>query len=185
LLLSELFGHERGAFTGAVSRRPGILALADGGTVFLDEIGELSPEAQAMLLRFLQNGEIRPVGSNRTSRVDVRVISATHRNLEQAIPRGAFRDDLYYRLCDVVLEIPPLRARREDIPLLVEHFRVEFNEKYGLLISGLAADALATVIAHPWPGNVRALEKVLKEAMILRGEGQLQKEELRPTPLAA
>jgi two-component system, NtrC family, response regulator HydG len=179
LLLSELFGHERGAFTGAVTAKVGLLSLADGGTLFLDEVAELAPDAQAMLLRFLQSGEIRPVGSTRTSRVDVRVISATHRDLEQAMLRGPFREDLYYRLCDVILEVPSLRARREDIPLLVEHFRAQFNERFGLGVSGLAPEALAAMMAYPWPGNVRALEKVLKEAMILRGDGLLQKEDLR------
>ena len=179
LLLSELFGHERGAFTGATGRKAGLLELADGGAVFLDEIAELSLEAQAMLLRFLQNGEIRPVGSSRTRRVDVRVISATHRDLEQEVLRGAFRDDVYHRLCDVVLEVPPLRARREDIPLLIDYFQEQFNQRYGLRIQGLGPDALAMVMAHPWPGNVRSLEKVLKEAMILRGDGLLRGDDLR------
>jgi transcriptional regulator with GAF, ATPase, and Fis domain len=121
--VGELFGHERGAFTGAIERRLGLLSVADGGTVFLDEVGELSPDAQVMLLRFLANGEIRPVGSTRTTQVDVRVIAATHRNLEDASRQGAFREDLYYRLRRVVFDIPPLRARPDDIPLLIEHFR--------------------------------------------------------------
>ena len=119
LLLSELFGHERGAFTGAVTRKEGVLAVADRGTVFLDEIGELAPEAQAMLLRFVQHGEIRPVGAMQTRRVDVRLIAATHRDLRTGITLGTFREDLDYRLRRVLLEVPPLRERREDIPLLV------------------------------------------------------------------
>jgi transcriptional regulator with GAF, ATPase, and Fis domain len=179
LLQSELFGHERGAFTGAVGRKAGLLEVADGGTVFLDEVAELSLEAQGMLLRFLQNGEIKPVGSNRTRVVDVRVISATHQDLEQAALRGAFREDVYHRLCDVVLEIPPLRARRDDIPLLLDHFLEQFNESYGLRIEGLGSDALAMVMAYPWPGNVRSLGKVLKEAMIFRGDGFVRTEDLR------
>ncbi len=173
LLLSELFGHERGAFTGAVAKKEGLLAVADGGTLFLDEIGELPPDAQAMLLRFLQDGEIRPVGSTQTRCVDVRLIAATHRDLEAAIERGAFREDLYYRLRRVVVELPPLRARRDDIPLLIEYFRVRGNARYGLAIDGVAHDAIAVLQRFPWLGNVRELEAILEEAMIVRAEGWL------------
>src|SRR5262245_59014362 len=134
LLPSELFGHERGAFTGAVMRNEGRLAIADGGTVFLDEVGDLPPDAQVMLLSLLESGEIQPVGSTRTRRLDVRIIAATHRVLEWAIERESFRGDLYYRLCGLPVEVPPLRARREDIPLLVEHIRVRTNAKFGLAI---------------------------------------------------
>ena len=179
MLLSDLFGHERGAFTGAIARKEGLLALAHGGTVFLDEVGELPIETQAMLLRFLENGELRPVGSTRTVRVDVRVVAATNRDLEEAMRHREFREDLYHRLSDIVLEVPPLRARREDIPLLVEHFRILFNETHALAIEGLAPGALATMMAHEWPGNVRALAKVLKEAMILREVGWVQQDDLR------
>ncbi len=171
LLLSELFGHERGAFTGAIERRSGLLNVADGGTVFLDEVGELLPEAQVMLLRFLANGEIRPVGSTRTTRVDVRVIAATHRDLEGATRQGGFRQDLYYRLRRVVLDVPPLRARREDIPLLIEHCRLRFNERYGRSVNGVTAAAMRRLDAYPWPGNVRELEAVVEEAMIFQNDG--------------
>ncbi|MBI3108894.1 MAG: sigma 54-interacting transcriptional regulator, partial [Candidatus Rokubacteria bacterium] len=163
-----------GAFTGAVARKEGLLALAHGGTVFLDEVGELPLEAQAMLLRFLENGELRPVGSTRTTRVDERVIAATNRDLEQAVTRREFREDLYDRLTDIVLEVPPLRARREDTPLPIEHFRILFNGKHALAIEGLRPEALAAMMAHEWSGNVRALSKALKEAMVLREEGWIQ-----------
>jgi DNA-binding NtrC family response regulator len=149
-------------------RKPGLLAVADGGTVFLDEVGELSLDAQVMVLRFLQSGEIRPVGSTETKRVNVRLIAATHRDLESAIERGSFREDLYYRLRRVVLEVPPLRARREDIGLLVEHFRVQLNERYGLAVAGVTRDALRLLEQYPWRGNVRELETVLEQAMIFR-----------------
>jgi len=178
LLLSELFGHERGAFTGAVERRPGLLSVADGGTVFLDEVGELLPEAQVMLLRFLANGEIRPVGSTRTVRVDVRVIAATHRDLEGAMRQGSFREDLYYRLRRVVLEIPPLRTRREDIPLLTEHCRLRFNERYGLAVDGVTEAAMRRLEAYPWPGNVRELEAVVEQAMIFQSNGWVRATDL-------
>jgi len=190
LLPSELFGHERGAFTGAIARKDGLLALAHGGTVFLDEVGELPIETQGMLLRFLENGELRPVGSTRTVRVDGRVIAATNRDLEDAMRRREFREDLYHRLSDVVLEVPPLRARREDIPLLVEHFRVLFNGEFDLAVEGVAPEGLALMMTHGWPGNVRGLEKVLREAMFMREVGWVQQDDLRiagdagPRPLA-
>jgi len=183
LLLSELFGHERGAFTGAVTRKDGILAIADGGTVFLDEIGELPLDAQSMLLRFLQEGEMRPVGSTRTRRVDVRVIAATHRDLESAIERGTFRDDLYYRLCDLAFEVPPLRARREDIPFLVEQIRVDTNAGCDLAIEGVTRETLALIESLPWRGNIRELETVIRRAMVLRGEGRVAPQDLHFGPV--
>jgi DNA-binding NtrC family response regulator len=178
LLFSELFGHERGAFTGAVGRRVGLLAVAAGGTLFLDEVGELPLEAQTMLLRFLQHGEVRPLGSTETIRVDVRLVSATHRNLRVAVERGAFRDDLRYRLRRGVLRVPPLRDRREDIPLLVEHFRREINQRWGLAVDGITPPAVARLEGHPWPGNVRELEAVLEQAMIFQGGGWIRPEHL-------
>jgi DNA-binding NtrC family response regulator len=161
-----LAGDERGAFTGAVERHAGLLREADGGTVFLDEVGELPLDAQAALLRFLGAGEIRPVGLTRTLHVDVRVIAATHRDLPGAIHHGAFREDLYYRLREVVLPVPPLRERLEDVPLLVEHGRRRFNARYGLAIEGVTRAAARALRAHAWPGNVRELEAVLREAMV-------------------
>jgi two-component system response regulator HupR/HoxA len=178
LLLSELFGHERGAFTGAVTRKAGLLAVAHGGTLFLDEVAELPPEGQVALLRFLQEGELRAVGSTETRRVDARVITATHRTLSAMIADGTFREDLYYRLRWVVLAVPPLRERPDDIPLLVEHFRTQLNHRFGLTISGFSARALACLEDGPWPGNVRELETVIAQALLLCGEGQVQLEDL-------
>jgi DNA-binding NtrC family response regulator len=178
LLRSELFGHERGAFTGAVERHPGLLAAAHGGTVFLDEVGELTPGAQVMLLRFLAQGEVRAVGSTRTRHVDVRVVAATHRDLLRGVRDGGFREDLFYRLRRVVLTVPPLRARLEDLPLLVEHFRRQFNARHHLAIEGLTPRALSRLATYPWPGNVRELEAVLEEAMVFKGRGWLRPEDL-------
>jgi DNA-binding NtrC family response regulator len=171
LLLSELFGHERGAFTGAVVRKPGLLVVADGGTVFLDEVGDLPLDAQVMLLRFLQSREVRPVGSTETKHVDVRLIAATHRDLDAGVDRGTFREDLYYRLRRGVLDVPPLRDRQEDIPLLVEHVLAQLEERYGLGVRGATRDALRLLRQHAWRGNVRELEAVLEQAMIFaRGD---------------
>ena len=178
LLLSELFGHERGAFTGAVERRPGLLREADGGTVFLDEVGELTPDAQAMLLRFLGTREVRAVGASRARQVDVRVIAATHRDLRAAVSAGHFREDLYYRVRRVVLAIPPLRARLDDLPLLVEHIRRQVTARHGLAIAGLTEPAFDRLAAYRWPGNVRELEAVLEESMLFRGQGRLRAEDL-------
>ena len=146
LLRSELFGHERGAFTGAVSRTAGLVSRVDGGTLFMDEIGELPTDTQAMLLRFLQEGEGRPVGAARSITVDVRVIAATHQDLEAGVKRGTFREDVYYRLWWAVLEVPPLRARREDIALLVEHFRSEVNHSAALFVALIVAWQLAATV---------------------------------------
>jgi DNA-binding NtrC family response regulator len=179
LLRSELFGHERGAFTGAVGKKEGLLTGLDGGTVFLDEIGELRPRAQSMLLRFLQDGEGLAVGATRSVRVDVRVIAATHRDLEAAVQLGEFREDFYYRLWGAIVDVPALRARPEDIPLLVEHFRVRWNQEDQLAVDGFAREALALLEADLWPGNVRELERVVHRAMTLRRRGLVRPEDVR------
>ncbi|MFH1035212.1 MAG: sigma-54 dependent transcriptional regulator [Pseudomonadota bacterium] len=167
LLEAELFGHEKGAFTGAVARREGRLKAADHGTLFLDEIGEMSPATQAKMLRALQEGEYTPLGSNRTYKSDVRVLAATNRQLSQAVKDGAFREDLYYRLNVVNLEMPPLRARGEDVVALAEQFLVRFNEKNGRHLRGFSPAARARLLAYAWPGNVRELINAVERAVIM------------------
>jgi two-component system response regulator GlrR len=166
LLESELFGHRRGAFTGATSNRKGLFESADGGSLFLDEIGDMPLEFQAKLLRVLEDGEVRPVGSSSAFPVDVRVISATHANLEQAIDEGRFREDLYYRLNVVMLEIPPLSRRREDIPLLARNFLQQAGER-GCKARRFSPEALRVLMLAPWPGNVRQLLNVVEQAAAL------------------
>jgi transcriptional regulator with GAF, ATPase, and Fis domain len=167
VLESELFGHEKGAFTGAVARRPGRFELADGGTLFLDEVGDLPPDVQVKLLRVLQEREFERVGGVDTVKVDVRLISATHRDLERLIAEGKFREDLYYRLNVFPITMPPLRERPGDIALLVEHFMQKYAQSSGKMVSGVDPRALAALAAYPWPGNVRELENVIERAMIL------------------
>ncbi len=164
---SELFGHERGAFTGATDRRTGRFELADGGTIFLDEVGELPPEAQAKLLRVLQEREFERVGGTKTIRVDVRVVAATNRDLAQAVAAGTFRQDLYYRLNVFPVRLPPLRERTEDVPLLVHYFVGRYATKIGREITHVAPEAMDRLTAYPWPGNVRELENVIERAVIL------------------
>jgi transcriptional regulator with GAF, ATPase, and Fis domain len=166
LLASELFGHERGAFTGALERRPGLLAAADTGTVFLDEIGDLSPQGQAALLRFLQEREVRPLGSTASVRLDVRVIAATNRDLAAAVAKGEFRADLYDRISDVVLTVPPLRARREDILELAGCLATDYGRRHGLAVKRLSRQAGRALMAYDWPGNIRELEKAVSRAVI-------------------
>ncbi|MFQ5792786.1 MAG: sigma 54-interacting transcriptional regulator [Acidobacteriota bacterium] len=178
LLVSELFGHERGAFTGALQRKPGFLTLADGGTLFLDEVGDLSREAQAMLLRFLDQREVRPLGSTETFRVDVRLIAATNKDLEVAIRQKEFRANLYDRLSEVVLEVPPLRERREDIPLLVEHFLALYGWRHRVSIQGVKPQALERLQSHSWPGNVRELEKTVSRAVVFAEAGWIRPQDL-------
>lgn len=167
LLESELFGHVKGAFTGAARDHPGLFLSAEGGTVLLDEIGDMPAQLQVKLLRVLQEGEVRPVGATETRPVDVRILSATHRNLEEAIASGEFREDLYYRLNVVTLTLPPLRERREDIPLLARHFLTVLTEKYRRRIHGFAPDALDMLAAADWPGNIRQLHNVLEQCVAL------------------
>ncbi|HTB61762.1 MAG TPA: sigma-54-dependent Fis family transcriptional regulator [Polyangia bacterium] len=167
LMISDLFGHERGAFTGAIQRRLGRFELADGGTLFLDEVGELSPEIQVALLRVLQEREFERVGGSQPIRVDVRVIAATHRDLSVEIERGVFREDLFYRLNVFPLEVPPLRERREDIPLLVNYFLDRYARKAGKSIHRVNKRALQHLQSYPWPGNVRELQNVIERSVIL------------------
>jgi two-component system, NtrC family, response regulator GlrR len=167
LLESELFGHSKGSFTGATRDHRGLFQAADGGTLFLDEIGDMPLAFQAKLLRVLQDMQVRPLGSTEAVPVDVRVISATHRNLEEEMAAGRFREDLYYRLNVVTLEIPPLSDRREDIPLLASHFLNQLAEKSGKRIKGVSPEALDVLVRAPWPGNVRQLYNVMEQAVAL------------------
>ena len=167
LLESELFGHERGAFTDAKERKKGLLEVADGGTVFLDEIGEMPAGLQAKLLRFIEERTFKRVGGTRDIEVNVRIIAATNRNLADAVQEGQFREDLYYRLNVIPIHIPALRERRDDIPLLVQHFIDAFNEELRTHCKGMRKDALENVVAHAWPGNVRELRNVIERILIL------------------
>jgi len=166
LLESELFGHEKGAFTGASAQKKGKFELAEGGTIFLDEIGDISPKVQVELLRVLQERCFYRVGGNEEVRVDVRVIAATNVNLQQAVENGKFRDDLFYRLCVIEVRVPPLRERREDIPLLARHFVERLAHELGKNISGISEGALKLLIDYNWPGNVRELENAIERAMV-------------------
>jgi DNA-binding NtrC family response regulator len=167
LLESELFGHVRGAFTGATANRKGKFALADGGTLFLDEIGTMAASLQAKLLRVVQEREFEPLGSERTEKVELRVVAATNRDLRQMVAEGRFQEDLYYRLSVIPLHIPPLRERRDDIPLLVEHFVARHSARAGKRIEGIAPDVLPRLEAYDWPGNVRELENTIERAVVL------------------
>ena len=167
LIESELFGHEKGAFTGAYQRKLGKLEVAQGGTLFLDEIGTLKAELQAKLLRVLQEREIERVGGTRAIKIDVRVIAATNVDLKQAVARGAFREDLYYRLNVVPIEVPPLRERIEDLPLLVEHFVRHYGQQFGKRVQGLSPEALGALAEYRWPGNVREVQNVVERCVVL------------------
>ena len=174
LLESELFGYKAGAFTGANRDKPGRLALTKGGTLFLDEIGDISPAMQIRLLRVLEDRTYEPLGATRSEKVDARIVTATHQDLEAAMGKGTFRDDLFYRINVVRVELPPLRDRREDIPILVEHFIAHFNRLQQKSISGISAKALSLLMAHHWPGNIRELENAIERAFILCTGGPIK-----------
>ena len=187
LLESEFFGYLRGAFTGADHDKPGLFEEADGGTLFLDEVGELPGSLQVKLLRALQEGEVRRLGSTRASHVDVRVISATNTDLEERVEAGAFRKDLYFRLAVVPIHLPPLRLRTEEVPELVHHFLRRHAERLGLSVEGITPDAMEVLLSYPWPGNIRELENVLERALVLTDSPRITAEDLpekvrRPAP---
>jgi chemotaxis protein methyltransferase CheR len=183
LVESELFGHERGAFTGAERRREGRFELADGGTLLLDEVGDLPAEVQPKLLRVLQDGAFERVGGTSTLQVDVRVVAATNRDLRQDVEEGRFREDLYYRLEVYPITIPPLRDRREDIPLLVEHFAKQIAGRRGVRIDEVPAELMRRLEAYDWPGNVRELQNVAERAVLVSTGGVLRlAEPLTETP---
>jgi two-component system response regulator AtoC len=176
LLESELFGFERGAFTGAIQHKPGKFEFANHGTMFLDEISELQPPLQSKLLQVLQDGEFARLGSREDVRVDVRVVAATNRNLEQAVAEGQFREDLYYRLNVVCISLPPLRQRRDEIPALTESFLRQYSEHYNRPLFSLAADTMRLFGEHDWPGNVRELENIIKRMVILGTDEPIRKD---------
>jgi formate hydrogenlyase transcriptional activator len=173
LLESELFGHERGAFTGAITQKIGRLELADQGSLFLDEIGDIPLELQPKLLRVLQEREFERLGSTRTKKVDVRVVAATHRDLEEMIVEKQFRSDLYYRLNVFPISIPPLRERPEDIPLLVRHFAQQFAQRMNKTIDAISSETMEALTRYPWPGNIRELQNVIERAVVVYEKGNL------------
>lgn len=183
LLESELFGHARGAFTGAVNNKKGLFEEAHGGTLLLDEVGDTTPAFQAKLLRVLQENEIRPLGTNKSVKIDVRVIAATNKDLKREVEKKTFRADLYYRLAVLPLNIPPLRDRREDIPLLVDHFIKKYSKQNGLVApKGITPRALGTLVEYSWPGNVRELENVIARAVLITLETEIDAEILFSNP---
>lgn len=178
LLESELFGHVKGAFTNAVNHREGRFAVAHGGTIFLDEIGDMSPNLQVKLLRVLQERTFEPVGSSKTTKVDVRIIAATHQHLPRLIKEGRFREDLYYRLNVLPIEVPALRDRSEDLPLLIHHFLDVARQERGARIDGLSDEAMQRLMDYHWPGNVRELENLMERLTVLVGVGDIQADDL-------
>jgi len=185
LIESELFGHKKGSFTGAVADKPGLFEAAHGGTLFLDEVGEIPLSMQVKLLRALQERVIRRVGSNDDIKIDVRIIAATNRNLENAVKQGTFREDLYYRLNVILLETPPLRDRKGDVTLLAESFLKKFCKKFSKELEGFEPEALAALEAHSWPGNVRELENVIERAVALEGSPKISMSSLEGVLVAS
>ncbi len=183
LLESELFGHVKGAFTGAVQNKPGLFETADDGTLFFDEIGELSPALQVKLLRAIQDKSIRRVGGTGDQRVDVRIVAATNRRLEEEVVAGRFREDLYYRLNVIEIVLPPLRERPEDVPLLVHHFVEKYADELGKPLSGCNEEAIDALMDHDFPGNVRELENVIERAVALTRESEIRRDALPPSVL--
>ncbi len=184
LLESELFGYVKGAFTGAIRNHKGLIAAANGGTLFLDEIGEIPLALQVKLLRFLQEGTCRRIGDTETQQVDVRIISATNRNLEEAVKDKIFREDLYYRLKVIPVYLPPLRERKEDIPLLATHMLQQLCDSHSRNISGISSQTLKKLIDHSWPGNIRELQNVIEYALHVTEDGQIIKDEHLPPAFA-
>ena len=180
LLESELFGHVKGAFTGAMADKRGLFEAAHSGTCFLDEVAEVSPCVQAKLLRVLQEHEVRPVGGTQSSKVDVRIIAATNKDLSALVAQGKFREDLFYRLSVVTISVPPLRERREDIPLLADYFLRRFAAASGRTVTAIRPDALALLVGYDWPGNVRELEHAVERAVALTANAVLHPEDLPP-----
>lgn len=178
LLESELFGHVRGAFTGASSNKPGKFELAKGGTIFLDEIGDMSTNLQVKILRVLEEREFEQVGGSKTLHADVRIIAATHADLEELVEQKKFREDLFYRLYVVPIKVPPLKERKPDIPLLISHFLHEFNKKNGRHVEGVTEEALQAMQAYSWPGNVRELKNTMERMVVLKGEGWIEPQDL-------
>jgi len=180
LLESELFGHVKGAFTGAHASRAGKFEAAHHGTIFLDEIGDMSPHLQAKLLRVLQEKSVTPVGGNRPIPVDARVIAATNRDLDEEVAEGRFRADLYFRLNVIPIRVPPLRERRDDIPVLVDHFVARYNREKGRALEGILPETLEILSRYPWPGNVRELENLVERFVVLKGSGRIGPEDIPP-----
>ena len=178
LLESELFGHVRGAFTGATTSKTGKFELAKGGTIFLDEIGDMSPSLQVKILRVLEEKEFEQVGGIKTLAAEVRIIAATHRDLEALVKEKTFREDLYYRLNVIPVKIPSLRDRKSDIPLLASHFLDEFNKKCATEVEDISADAMTLLKQHSWPGNVRELKNMVERFVVLKGEGMIEPQDL-------
>ena len=184
LLETELFGHVRGAFTGAIASKKGLLEEADSGTVFLDEIGDMSLSLQAKLLRVIEDQVLRPVGSTKGTKADLRFVTATNKDLQQAVKQGLFREDLFYRINVISLRIPPLRERKDDIPALVQHYLVKYAQELGKPVSSVSPEALDLMVNYPWPGNVRELQNVLERAILI-AEGDMIKPENLPAGMRA